>query len=181
MKDIQKIAIEVQKIEDSADKITLFEQTGEQKYPTKYSFFKKTQAGTESKAYTQFQELGVEAGKVYQIAVKETKGVNKVSGKEVTYRNIAFFYTGDTSNIPEPFKTSPAGNSGLTELSNRLDNASKAFMIMSKKIETLEKEVEGLKGALITEENEKAFEFHKEVTAKIKDQVFGEDNIPIIK
>ena len=128
--DIIKKAIQVQKIEDSAEKITLFEQTGEQKYPTKYTFFKKTQKGEMTKAYDQFNELDVQAGKVYQIAVKETKGMNKVSGKEITYRNIAFFYTGDTSNITE--QTSPQSNSD--ELSKRLDNASKAFVELDRKL-----------------------------------------------
>lgn len=148
--DVIKKAIEVQKIEDSADKITLFEQTGDQKYPTKYSFFKKTQAGTESKAYTQFQELEVQAGKVYQIAVKETKGVNKVSGKEITYRNIAFFYTGDTSNTTIDPKTLPRSDSKVEELSRRLDLASEAFKEMKNTINALEVRVSVLEAEIKT-------------------------------
>jgi hypothetical protein len=131
MEDIKKITIEVKGIEQVDGKVILLEQTGDQKYPTRYSFFQKKQDGTESKAYTQFKELKVETGKVYTLAVKENKGINPKSNKEVTYRNVMYFADKATYQAPTPQQPT-------NDLAKRLDKASEAFKEMQNKINELE-------------------------------------------
>jgi hypothetical protein len=108
MEEITNKAITISGIEMKDGKITLMEQVGGQQYPTKYSFFENTQSGTPSKAFTQFQKLKPQIGQIVNIAVKETQGTNKMSGKPVTYRNIAYFVTGQ-SDVPQEPQNSTTG------------------------------------------------------------------------
>jgi hypothetical protein len=131
-------------IESANNKITLLEQETAKQYPTKYSFFQFKQ-GTEeqTKAYTQFLELGVSIGKVYEIAIKETQGVNKMSGKPITYRNIAYFKTGKTENTsttkpPYQEKFEPSN-----DFVNRKDFIQFATQVKTA-LEKLNKEVGGI-------------------------------------
>ena len=124
--------IKVSGIESSENKITLLEQVEGKQYPTKYSFFQTKQDGTQSKAYTQFLSMGVVAGGTYSIAVKETQGVNKVSGKPVTYRNIAFFSDGST-----PAAQKPQGGAISSELEALEERIKLGFAKRDKLIEEL--------------------------------------------
>jgi len=88
------VAINITGIESTDGKITLLDHRSGDKYPTKYTFWMNKQDGTPSKAFTQFTELGVQIGKVYQVEVKEVTKPNPKSGKDATYRNVMFFHTG---------------------------------------------------------------------------------------
>lgn len=128
-------------IEDKDNKIFLMEQTGGQQYPTKYSFFKETQAGEHSKAFTQYQEMGVSVGKVYTIAVKETQGVNKMSGKPVTYQNIAYFITGGTqtpnqTENPAQVNSAPQGTN-YRPTKEAMGQRKEMEMVMDKKADSI--------------------------------------------
>jgi len=100
------VAINVTGIESKDGKITLLDHRSGDKYPTKYTFWMNKQDGTPSKAFTQFSELGVQIGKVYQAEVKEVTKPNPKSGKDATYRNVMFFHTGKvTTPTPNPKPT----------------------------------------------------------------------------
>jgi hypothetical protein len=141
MENTIRRAISITGIEDKDGKVTIMEQVGEQKYPTRYSFFKLKQDGTKSKAFEQYETMGVATGKVYEIAVKEIKGTNKMSGKEVTYRNIAFFYTGEPSMPTQQPRTQPSPNSDLTATNARIDKAAEVIKDMDNRLKAMEMQI----------------------------------------
>ena len=95
---MERKTITISNIESPVGKIVLCEQVPGKQYPVKYSFFQKTQQGQTSKAYEQFLSMEIQSGDTVDISFDETQGVNKVSGKPVTYRNIKFFYEGETTH-----------------------------------------------------------------------------------
>jgi len=134
-----KVAINVTGIESKDGKVTLLMQEEGRKYPTKYSFFMMKQDGQPSKAFTQFTELGVQIGKVYVAEIKETVKQNPMSGKDVTYRNIMWFYTGKDAtltSVPKQTKNAPQVN--LEALTAKI---AEGFSTRDAKIKDLEKRV----------------------------------------
>jgi len=97
--------ITITAINQSGGKITLEEQVGGQQYPTRYSFFENFPDGKSTPVYDQYQDLGLKVGDIVTIDVKETKKANQF-GKEVTYRNITSFGTGDALDTTSCTKTS---------------------------------------------------------------------------
>lgn len=103
MSDTINKTILVESIEDKGKKIVLHH--GKEKY----GFWKQKQDGSETKAYSQFKSLRVEAGREYPIAVKEEeKSFVNEGGKEITFmeRNVMFFATkeageGYVTNAPK--------------------------------------------------------------------------------
>ena len=138
--------IKVSGIESSENKITLLEQVEGKQYPTKYSFFQTKQDGIQSKAYTQFLSMGVVAGGNYSIAVKETEGINKVSGNPVRYRNIAYFSTGVVGSTPEAQK--PQGGACSDELGLLAEKTRLGFAKRDEQLAELKKLVFELQGMI---------------------------------
>jgi len=143
--EIIKKAIQIKAIETDDKKITILEELqGKQKYSTKYSFFKKkANSEEETRAYEQFKEMEIEAGKVYAIGYVDNQGKNPHTGGETTYHNIRFF-SNDT-NVPQQAQntaqvnTEPSG--AILEVNKRLDGASQAFKELSNQLKGLEMRV----------------------------------------
>ena len=173
MENLPIISIKVSGIESSENKITLLEQVEGKQYPTKYSFFQTKQDGTQSKAYTQFLSMGVVAGGTYSIAVKETEGINKVSGKPVKYRNIAYFSTGGQQSATSPQK--PQGGATESQIEALESRIAAGFAKRDEQIRQLNELVFKLQGMI-----QGLLPPQAPDNSEIKpDEVLGEDGMPL--
>lgn len=99
MNELNFKTIKVSSIQDNGLKIVLLEDKD------KYNFWKNKKDGSETKSYSQFKSMRVEAGKEYPIAFKEEeKTFTNDSGKQVTFmdRSIMYFATQEAGNGSVP-------------------------------------------------------------------------------
>lgn len=119
-------AIKVDSVEDTEKKVIL--KSGKEKY----FLWKHKQDGDQTKAFTQFQALPVQAGKIYEAQVSESpRSFTNEKGKLINYteRKINYFKTlqnhsynalgqnqnpQGTSMYTQAPKTSPRGSNELT-------------------------------------------------------------------
>lgn len=90
MSELTFKTIHVDSVADNGKKLTLLD--GKEKY----GFWKNKQDGSETKAYSQYKSMRVEAGQDYPIAVKEeAKSFTNDQGKLINYteRNLMYFAT----------------------------------------------------------------------------------------
>jgi len=170
---MQKIT--VSGIENNSGRIVLHEDNGG-KYPVKYSFFINWPDGNPTDVYEEFLTQDVKIGGTYTVEVVEKQGINKISGKPVTYRNITSF----GGSTPVGNSNAPQSNDRIERMADWAKKASEDIGWCKQHISDLEAEVSGLQNGA---PGSPAYELHKALDPQIKKKIFPDkidDTIPVI-